>query len=125
MRIEPSTFQQFLDVDVQSRKDGASAAVIAVSDDTEVFFGPLHAQVFLRDLKIRVTMNPDEGEWYNPTWARERAVAVIGAPQVFPLVLIALVRLHGELGRRAGREDLQRELRALLGVTNPREEGSS
>ncbi|KKL70796.1 hypothetical protein LCGC14_2101380, partial [marine sediment metagenome] len=65
MRIEPSTFQQFLDVDVQSRKDGASAAVIAVSDDTEVFFGPLHAQVFLRDLKIRVTMNPDEGEWYD------------------------------------------------------------
>ena len=125
MRIEPNTFQQLLEVDVQTRKDGASATVIAVSDDTEVSFGPLHAEVFLRDLKIRVTMNPDEGAWDDLAWARKRAMAVISAPLVFPLVLAALVELHDKLGRRAGRQELQRELRTLLGVTNLREGGGS
>ncbi len=66
MHIELNTFQELLEVDVQTRKDGASASIIARSDDTEVSFGPLHADVFLRDLKIRDTMNPDEGEWDNP-----------------------------------------------------------
>lgn len=116
MRIEPNTFRQLLEVDVQTRKDGASAGVIARSDNTEVSFGPLHAEVTLLDLKIRVTMNPDEGEWGDLAWARARAMATIGAPQVFPLVVVALAGLHNELGRRAGREGLQRELRTLIGI---------
>lgn len=116
MRIEPNTFRQLLEVDVQTRKDGASATVVARSDNTEVSFGPLHAEVTLLDLKIRVTMNPDEGEWEDAAWAREIAIGAISAPQVFPLVLVALVQLHDDLGRRAGREELQREMRALLGV---------
>ena len=116
MRIETNTFQERLEVDVQTRRDGNSAAIIARSDDTEVAFGPLYAEVFLRDLKIRVTMNPDEGEWVNIDWARERAMEAIKAPQAFPLILAELVKLHDELGRQAGREELQGELRALLGT---------
>ena len=116
MRIEPNTFQRLLEVDVQTRKDGASATLIARSDDTEVSFGPLHAEVTLLDLKIRVTMNPDECNWENLAWARERAMAVISAPQVFPLVVTALVGLHDKLGREAGRKELQGELRALLEI---------
>ena len=118
MRIEPNTFQQRLEIDVQTQKDGGSAAVIARSDETEVSFGSLHAEVTLLDLKIRVTMNPDEGEWENLAWARKRAMAVISAPLVFPLVLTALVELYDKLGREAGRNALQRELRTLIGVTN-------
>ncbi len=124
MRIEPNTFRQLLEVDVQTRKDGASATLVARSDDTEVSFGLLHAEVTLLDLKIRVTMNPDEGNWGNLLWAREIAMSTIGNPQVFPLVLAGLVELHDKLGRQAGREELQRELRTLLGVTNLREEGN-
>ncbi len=116
MRIEPNIFRQLLEVDVQTRKDGASATVVAPSDDTEVSFGPLHAKVALLDLKICVTMNPDEGEWGRLAWARARAMAVIGEPQVLPLVLTGLVELHDKLGRRAGREELQREMRTLLGI---------
>ena len=125
MRIEPNTFQRRLEVDVQTRKDGASATLIARSDDTEVSFGTLHAEVTLLDLKIRVTMNPDEGEWGNLAWARARAMAAIGEPLVFPLVLAGLVELHDKLGRQLGRKDLQMKLRALLGVSDLREEGNS
>lgn len=116
MRIEPNTFRNLLEVDVLTQRHGGSAIVVARSDETEVSFGSLHAEVTLLDLKIRVTMNPDEGEWENLAWARERAMTVISAPQVFPLVLVALVQLHGELGRLAGREERQREMRRLLGI---------
>ena len=116
MRIEPNTFQKRLEVDVQTRKEGAGATLVARSDNTEVSFGPLHAEVTLLDLKIRVTMNPDEGEWGNLAWARARAMAVISAPEVLLLVLAALVKLYDELGRRAGRKELQGELKTLLGT---------
>lgn len=119
MRIEPNTFRQLLEVDVQTRKDGASATLVARSDNTEVSFGPLHAEVTLLDLKIRVTMNPDEGEWGRLAWARGRAMVAISEPQVFLLVLAGLVELHDKLGRQAGREELQRELKTLIGIDGP------
>jgi len=114
--IHGDLYQGVLEVDVQTRRDGNSAILVADVGDTRVYFGRLHAQVLLRDIGVLVTMNPDEGEWQNPGWARARAMDVIQAPDLLPLVLIELVKLHTEMGRKAGRKELSRELRTLIGV---------
>jgi hypothetical protein len=117
MKIEPDHFRGCLTVDVQTRRDGNSASKIAWDDDTVVIFGGLQALVELRDLRVVVVMNPDEGKWRDLRWARERAMAVLCKPDITPLFVAALADFHFQLGEEAGRESLRYELRKLLGIS--------
>lgn len=118
MKIEPNLFMRMLTVDVQTRRDGDTAKKIAWDDDTEVFFGGLHAEVTLLDLRIRVIMDPDgtAAKWKDLKNARAQAMAVLCRPHVTPLFIAALAKLHFELGQQSGERKLQFELRHLLGV---------
>lgn len=119
MKIEPDRLRGVLIVDVQTRRDGNSAAKIAWDDFTEVTFGGLHAEVLFMDLHIRVIMDPDgeASQWRDIEWARAQAMGVICRPDVAPLVITAMASFHFEMGEAAGRQALQYELRKLLGVS--------
>jgi len=109
---------RYVEIDVQTRRDGNSAALVAQDDLTEVSFGGLHASVMLHDLGVVVTMNPDKGEWKNLEWARRRALDTILAPEIVLEVLLALCVFHRKFGEQEGRRGLQREFWKLLGSGN-------
>lgn len=115
MKIEQHECSVFLRIDVQSRRDGNSAARMAGDDNTEVCWGGLYARVTLHDLRIQVTMNPDEGDWGNLAWARRRALDIVLAPETVSEVILALCDINRKVGRAEGRKDLQRQLSKLLG----------
>jgi hypothetical protein len=120
--VQPDLSTGFVEVDVQTRREGNSAFVVLHQNDIKVAFGPLHAEVRLKDLGVCVTMNPDPGEWTDPVWARSRAIEVVVHPRVLPLVLPALVKLHFERGRRDGRDEIRKEMRKLIGVSREHDE---
>lgn len=80
--------------------------------NTEVCFGGLHAQVTMVDLKLRVTMDPVDGNWTFPTWARAQAAAAIQRH----LSLATLQELLA--GVRKGVAFAQKRMREALGVVD-------
>lgn len=118
MKIEPDEFRKVLIVDVQTRRDGNSSMKIASDDCTEVWYGGLCADVHLLDLGICVVMDPDETakKWRDIAWARARAMDVMCRPDIAPLIFTAMADFHFKLGKRAGREELQKEFRETLGI---------
>lgn len=115
MKIEQHEYSGFLRVDMQTRRDGNSSSKVAWDENTEVYFGGLEAKVTLKDLRIEVTMNPDEGSWRDTGWARRRALHVVLAPDIAVEVLSALCAVNRSVGHREGREKLQGQLSELLG----------
>lgn len=115
LKVTSDLYYGICTVDVQERRDGNSAVVVLRTDDTEVYFGGLHASVFLIDLRVRVIMDPDDGDWGNRDWARAKAIAVLGRPDELEQLLLAMAGANRDLGRREGRRALQQDLHKLLG----------
>ncbi len=84
------------------------------NSDTIVHYGPTYASVTMRDLRIQVEMDPYTGNWSNAEWAREQAWKAI-QKNLSPQMWVKLAWGLGEIGRRRGREELQKEFRQLLG----------
>ena len=116
-KIEMDRFFGSIVIDVQTQpKKGGSSAKVLNTEDTEVYFGHLHARVEMRDLHIVVFMDPEPGQWANREWARSRALSVLCAPETIILVLPRLAELCMEAGRKAGRDEIRHEMCVLLGV---------
>ena len=115
VKLEQHEYSGFLRIDAQTRRDGNSAVLLAKDDNTEVCLGGLYAMVTMHDLRIQVTMNPDQGKWRNLEWARRRALDVVLAPDTVSEVLVALCALNRSVGKVEGREELQNQLSKLLG----------
>ncbi len=116
MKITSDPFLGFIEVDVQTRHVGGTAVNVAGDESMDVYYGPLHASVTLRDLGVRVTMDPIDGNWRDVGWARQKALEVLRDPEHFQEILVALITLHRHAGEAAGRDKLQSELAALLGI---------
>lgn len=114
MKIESDAFIGLVTINVQTRSEGCSATKVFQNDSIEVYFGGLYTQVTLLDLGIRIIMNPDKGEWRDPDWARARAMSVI--VENAPNVMIELAKLHREIGRKEGKQELRSALKNLLQV---------
>jgi len=114
VKITKHEYSGFLEIDMQTRRDGNSSVVVAKDDLTKVCWGALHAQVTLYDLCVQVTMNPDEGEWRNLEWARHRALSVAFAPETVVEVVSSMCALNRIIGRREGRKELQGQFLELL-----------
>ena len=103
-------------IDVQTRREGNSAALVVQNDQVRVVHGGLYAKVEFKAIGVDVVMNPDfDGNWCDVEWASARAWQEARdhlSLEAFHEVLDA----NRAEGRKEGRKQLQRELRRMLGV---------
>lgn len=108
----------FIHFDCKTTMHGGSAVNQFTGDPlTEVYYGDLHVTVTLYDLAISIEMNSVSGEWKNPVWAREQAMAMI----LKNLSMDNLIKIMAEmriLGRKEGEEIARSGIRAALGINN-------
>lgn len=82
---------------------------------TEVNYGGLHAQVWLKDLGLEVEMDSEPGDWGNEDWARKRTWEVFMA-SLTPDSFHGHMAFFFRQGMEAGQEAAQREMRKALGL---------
>lgn len=112
-----------VEINLQTRGTGGVTAVNQFVDDpnVEVYYGSLHARVWLKDLGLQITMDSEPGEWNDAKWARERAltslVSALSADNIgaFLSTIVASVR---KLGHRNGVASAQQLMRIALGLTS-------
>lgn len=116
MQIEISPFGKLL-INVQTKPSGGTTAVNQhVADPhTVVYYGDLHARVFMQDIGVEVTMDPVPGEWQNASWARSTAwEAVLG--ELTAAALEELLLTCVTIGRDKGIRSAQKRMRKALGL---------
>ena len=115
MNIELRHWCQIV-VDLTTKLGGTGAINQHVDDsDTEVYYGPLHACVIMKDIELEVIMDPVQGDWADAGWARTRAFQAV-CEALSPGDLFMLCNLLQESGQHAGALSAKREIRNALGI---------
>lgn len=103
-----------LTINLRTDDNGGSAYKLLDTQNTEVYYGTLHARVTLKDLGIEVEMDPMKGSWDYEKWARAKTFEAI-TPHVQEW-LPKLLALHLALGVTEGRRSIRNEFHALMGI---------
>jgi len=115
-RVDVGEGSVWVDFTTQDRR--GSAWNLCLNDpDTEVYFGPLHLSIELRDLRFGVVLDPSgcEEDWKVAGAARAEALRALGAALTQDLLqdLFRALRAQGE---NVGRAKAQAAMRAALGL---------
>lgn len=105
-------------IDLRTKEhSGTSINQFVTDENTEVYHGH-DTSVNLKDIQLRVTMDPKPGNWKGAGWAREQAWKAMFERLTFEDLKEILDHAFAA-GKQEGKKEKQKEIREALGIQKP------